>query len=339
MKILKYRPLRRPVIRFITGMLAPLACVMSPAADADVKAGVDAWTRGDYAGAVGEWRALASAGDADAQYNLGQAYKLGRGVSLDLLAAENLFRMASLQGHPQAQDSYGFLLFQNGRRSEAASWLEKSATRGDPVSELMFGTMLFDGDAIAPDHRRAYAFVWLALDGGLSAAAPVLWQLDQHMSESDREAGVTLAKSIGAMQRASVSLDHSVRVIVASNNESVPSPKPAILDSSATPDAQSGGIRATVLPWPVHSASPANNASARARNIRSRRYHAPLGAFRVPGNAKSQRHRLEKQIAGSISSIKSGGLVVLLGSFASQADASAACRIAKVECVITSRKS
>ena len=45
---------------------------------ADVKAGVDAWQQGDYAKAIAQWRPLAEAGDPDAQFNLGQAYKLGR---------------------------------------------------------------------------------------------------------------------------------------------------------------------------------------------------------------------------------------------------------------------
>ena len=54
----------------------------------DVKAGVDAWSRGEYKKAVEEWRGPAVAGDADAQFNLGQAYKLGRGVPVDLAMAE-----------------------------------------------------------------------------------------------------------------------------------------------------------------------------------------------------------------------------------------------------------
>ena len=40
---------------------------------ADVNSGVAAWQRGDYATAVAEWREPAVAGDADAQFNLGQA--------------------------------------------------------------------------------------------------------------------------------------------------------------------------------------------------------------------------------------------------------------------------
>src|SRR3569623_1168389 len=44
---------------------------------ADTKAGADAWNRGDYPTAVAEWRKAAIAGDADAQFDLAQAYKLG----------------------------------------------------------------------------------------------------------------------------------------------------------------------------------------------------------------------------------------------------------------------
>ena len=45
---------------------------------ADVKDGVEAYARGEFEKAVAEWRGPALAGDADAQFNLGQAYKLGR---------------------------------------------------------------------------------------------------------------------------------------------------------------------------------------------------------------------------------------------------------------------
>ena len=98
--------------------IALVACiaVAAPAGAQAVKAGVDAWTRGDFAGAVAQWRGPAVAGDADAQFNLGQAYKLGRGVPLDPALAESWFRKAALQGHPQAEDNYGFALFQAGHR-------------------------------------------------------------------------------------------------------------------------------------------------------------------------------------------------------------------------------
>ena len=64
-----------------------MAGAMAGPAFAGVKEGVDAWLAGDYAKAVAEWKAPAAAGDPDAQFNLGQAYKLGRGVPQDTNAA------------------------------------------------------------------------------------------------------------------------------------------------------------------------------------------------------------------------------------------------------------
>ncbi|MBU2034042.1 MAG: SEL1-like repeat protein, partial [Alphaproteobacteria bacterium] len=55
---------------------------------ADVKQGVDAWAAGDYATAVREWSGPAAQGDPDAQFNMAQAYRLGRGVEADPRQAE-----------------------------------------------------------------------------------------------------------------------------------------------------------------------------------------------------------------------------------------------------------
>jgi len=88
-------------------------------AHADVKAGVDAWSQGDYAGAVREWEAPAAAGDPDALFNLAQAYRLGRGVPTDPARAEALYARAAADGHLQAADIYGLMLFEQGRREQA----------------------------------------------------------------------------------------------------------------------------------------------------------------------------------------------------------------------------
>src|SRR5881398_2138414 len=89
---------------------AVAALAMTPyAARADVKAGFDAWQRGDFAAAVAEWRPLADRGDADAQYNLGQAYKMGRGVPSDLRIAQTWYEKAAQQGHPQAAANLGLM--------------------------------------------------------------------------------------------------------------------------------------------------------------------------------------------------------------------------------------
>ena len=81
-----------------SGVLAGCLLAIGAPALADVKAGVDAWSAGDYATAVREWSGPAQAGDADAQFNLAQAYRLGRGVDADKAQAEALYAAAAAQG-------------------------------------------------------------------------------------------------------------------------------------------------------------------------------------------------------------------------------------------------
>ena len=105
----------------------------SPAAAQSVRAGIDAWQRGDAAKAVAIWRPLADKGDADALYNMGQAYKLGRGVPLNLSRAQSYYQRAAEKGHTEAQASLGLLLFQNGDRTAALRWLKPASDAGEPV--------------------------------------------------------------------------------------------------------------------------------------------------------------------------------------------------------------
>ena len=88
-------------------------------APSSVRAGVEAWQAGNYDEAIRQWRPLADRGDADAQYNIAQAYFLGRGVPQNMNLAEQWYERAARQGHEEAQANYGLLLFQNGRRREA----------------------------------------------------------------------------------------------------------------------------------------------------------------------------------------------------------------------------
>ena len=72
--------------KLLLGLMIGAASAL-PAPAQSVRAGIDAWQKGDTTGAVAIWRPLAEKGDADAAFNLGQAYRLGRGVPLDLAQA------------------------------------------------------------------------------------------------------------------------------------------------------------------------------------------------------------------------------------------------------------
>ncbi|HUP67192.1 MAG TPA: tetratricopeptide repeat protein, partial [Sphingomicrobium sp.] len=110
---------------------ALILALPAPVAAQNVKAGIEAWQRADYSHAVAIWRPLAEKGDADAAFNLGQAYRLGRGVPTNLSTAKNWFERAARQNHVDAQTTLGLLLFQNGDQAEGLKWLKAAAEQGE----------------------------------------------------------------------------------------------------------------------------------------------------------------------------------------------------------------
>ena len=172
------------------------ASLLAAPAQADVKDGVDAWQAGDYRAAVAEWRPLAIAGDADAQFNLGQAYKLGRGVPADLVQAEAWYRRAAKQGHLQAEDNLGLVLFTANRRADAMPFILASAARGEPRAQYVLGTAHFNGDLAAQDWPRAYALTKRASDAGLGIASARLAQLDSLIPLDQRQRGLAMLPEI-----------------------------------------------------------------------------------------------------------------------------------------------
>ncbi|WP_137754497.1 SPOR domain-containing protein [Sphingopyxis sp. L1A2A] len=184
--------------RTAVSLALPLLAVtmLTAPAYADVKDGVDAWQRGDYQGAVAQWRPEALAGDADAQFNLGQAYKLGRGVPADLDQAEAWYRRAAKQGHLQAEDNLGLVLFTANRRDEAMPFIRRSAERGEPRAQYVLGTALFNGDLAPQDLPRAYALTKRASDAGLGIASARLAQLDSLIPLDQRQRGLAMLPEI-----------------------------------------------------------------------------------------------------------------------------------------------
>ena len=182
--------------QMIFGAAAVLAALTGGPALADVKSGVEAWSRGDFAAAVREWRPAADKGDSDAQFNLGQAYRLGRGVPLDLGIARSWFQKAAAKGHAQAQANYGLILYEGGKRSEALPWIRKAADRGDPRAQYVLGIELTNGDLITRDWPRAYALMTRAAAQGLPAAAKSLGQMEDFIPLAQRQQGIALARTM-----------------------------------------------------------------------------------------------------------------------------------------------
>lgn len=173
-------------------MLTVAGGLASPAI-ADNKDGVDAWSRGDFARAVAEWRGPAEAGDPDAMYNLALAYRTGKGVPADQAKAEELYLAAATRGHLRAADTYGLLLFQSGRREAALPYIQAAARRGGASAQYLLGIAHFNGDLVEKDWVRAYALLTLANSAGLPQAASAITQMDAYIPLDQRQEAAALA--------------------------------------------------------------------------------------------------------------------------------------------------
>ena len=286
---------------FLAGCMA--LAVPGLAATPTVKTGVEAWQNGDHAGAVAIWRNLAEKGDADAAFNLGQAFRLGRGVPADSAQAKRWFEMAASKGHVDAQVSLGLLLFDSGDRGAAMSWLNKAADKGEPRALLVVGTALFNGDGLKQDPILGYAYVSRAAAQGLAPAKTTLAEMDKILDLEQRRKGVAIA----------------LQMAKAPPPETAPAkPKPKTVPAKPSPP-------------PVATATA--TATATARGV----WRVQLGAFAARGAAEALFRKLSGNaaLAGRQPYYVPAGKVTRLqaGPFDSRGAATAACaRLAPQPC-------
>lgn len=313
---------------------------------ADVKAGVDAWGRGDYQTAISEWRGPAAKGDADAQFNLGQAYKLGRGVPQDLVEAEKWYKKAADQGHLQASDNYGLVLFQSNRRAESLPYLQASAQRGEPRAQYVLGTGHFNGDFVEKDWIKAYALMTRASAQQLPQATKNLAQMDRFIPIEDRRRAIELAgqmeqdeKRIRTAQvgglRPSPSTGAVKTAQLPPSRPAMPAPPPAPAPAPITP----GVTYAEPTPAaPVATAAPVQAAV-------SGDWRVQLGAFSEENKAKNLWNSLESRVSALSGLqpylVKAGGITRLqAGPFATRAEAESMCSSVKAagnDCIAKKR--
>jgi TPR repeat protein len=322
---------------------------------ADVKAGVDAWSDGDYDRAVSEWQMPAQTGDADALFNLAQAYRLGRGVEADIDRARELYAEAADKGHIKAADNYGLLLFQQGEHASAMPLIDAAAGRGDPRAQYVLGLAHFNADYAAKDWVRAYALLSLAQSAGLPQAASALQQMDEFVPPAQRQQAQSLARQLDeqAAQRRSVELaavDLGTRSASAAPVLTAAAPAApqlsTIAPSTITPRTASQRsvpasaiaanpepVRVAQMTAPVSAPVPAPVrvpvAATQSAALAAGSWRVQLGAFGVAGNAD----RLWSQVSGNPALagmrkalVPAGGITRLHAvGFASRGDAARAC--------------
>ncbi|MEA3045822.1 MAG: uncharacterized protein QOJ53_154 [Sphingomonadales bacterium] len=280
----------RPWLAATAAILAGAAAWAQPASSprpaaaagaGDVRSGIDAWQAQNYDEAVRIWRPLADRGDADAQYNIAQAYFLGRGVPQNANLAGQWYERAARQGHEEAQANYGLLLFQNGRRREAVPWLERAAGRGDPRAQYVLGTALFNGDIVAQDRPRAYALMSRAAAQNLPPAVTQLATIERDLTPQERARGVELAREMRTAPP-------PVQIAAAAPPRSR-APTPVPVPASTGPQRRQPQPQAPAVSPRARPDHPPTQTAARPAPVQAAaggRWRIQLGAFSNEGNAR-----------------------------------------------------
>jgi len=290
--------------------LAWLIALGAPLSAQSVAAGADAWAKGDYDTAVENWRPLAEKGDPDAQFNLGQAYRWGRGVTANLSAAQTWYERAAGSGQMDAQVILGLMLFQNGDHAAGLRWLKAASEKGEPRAMLIYGTALYNGDSVPQDAVLGYAYVSRAAAQGLQAAKDTLAQLDKILPLEDRRKGVAIAMAKAKATPA-------------------PSSKPADTKPTKGPSAKTVAVKTTAKPAPpgVAVAKPLKTAAPLSSGPATGSWRIQLGAFSQRSSAEALFRKLSGKLAGRQAYYVPAGSVIRLqaGPFESKAAAAAAC--------------
>ena len=315
---------------------AMLLATASPSTAQSVNAGIEAWQRGNYASAVSIWRPLAERGDADAQFNLGQSYRLGRGVPTNLSLAKSWLEKAARQNHIDAETTLGLLLFQNGDQAGGLKWLKLAAVAGEARAMLVYGTALFNGDSVTQDPIAGYAYVYRANAQGLPAAKDILAQLDKLLNVADRRKALAMVQAADkadakelfasdapakATKKTVTKPPKALKPAPVEVAQAEPTPKPP---KAATPPAPKPAV-AKPAPAAVASAGPATGG-----------WRIQVGAFNDRASAEAAYRKLAGNAAltgRSPQYIPFKQFIRLrIGPFASKAGAAAACSALHTAC-------
>lgn len=314
-------------IALALALAAPL-----PAAPQDnvpsVKAGIDAWARGDYDNAVAIWTPLAARGDADARFNLGQAFRLGRGVERDLAKARTFFESAAADDHLEAQAVLGLMLFNDGQRGDGLKWLKRAADRGEARALLVYGTALYNGEDVGRDPVRAYAFVSRAAAQGLGPAKITLAEMDKLLPVEVRQQGVALAQTLVAQSR-SRPVEVAARPAPAPSPAPTPAPvakpTPAPVAKPVAKPTPTPAPKPVAKPTPAPAPKPATPAAGSAASG----WRVQLGAFSKTASIDALYDKVKgtPALAGTRKMSEKAGAVTRLqvGPFANRAAAEKAC--------------
>jgi len=125
---------------------------------------------GDYRRAFAEAAEPANQGDREAQFMLGEAYRLGRSVEPNVLIAEDWYTRASKQGHVGAAAELGLLYSARHAWTSALPWLAFAASNNEPRAMATLAALYYNGDGVPRDEAAAISLMTQAAAQGLPEA-------------------------------------------------------------------------------------------------------------------------------------------------------------------------
>ena len=141
--------------------------VSSDASAADFETGIRALQEKDYAAALSEFKTLADAGVANAEFMVGVMYEYGYGVDADAATAAKWYRRAANRGLASAQYNLS-VFYQLGRGveldlAEAVRLSRMAAEKGHAVAQTNLGVSYMVGEGIERDLIEAWKWLTIAV--------------------------------------------------------------------------------------------------------------------------------------------------------------------------------
>ncbi len=280
---------------------------------------------GDYAGAAAIWRPLVEAGDPRAMYNMATLYRRGLGVPADPQEAERLLRSAADKGFAEAQHLLASRLFEatgadEAQRQEAVGYWLAAARQGHALSQYRLALLYWNGEAVARDLVRGYAWMSLAAAQGLADAETARVTMARYLSEAQRAQAESLRRHLVAEGGAPAAAPSPPQDMARPRPAPAPAAEPAAArpaPTAATPEPTVQRAPATATPEPTVQRTPATTDGAAkappARDLAAS-WRLQLAAFRRREAAEGLWRKLAADAPDLVSGLQHRVATVDLGA-------------------------
>ena len=272
------------------------------------------WDAGNYRQAFAAAVEPAQAGDPQAEFLLGEAYRLGRSVDQDLIQASDWYTRAARQGDVASAAALGELLVGMRRSSDAIPWLTLAASHNHARATAYLAAIYYTGDGTQQDLILATTLMKKAAAEGSPEARAKLAMMDDTAAPVDVSSPEPATRSNQLAMRDVVPAPRSVTP----KARTVTPTAPVAVRQAAAAPAQI--VRPLPAPFTAGAPEPApilarTSEPAPALAHAEYKVRTQVGAFRSAANARRALRLVSAQVAGtacSMTIVQHGGLYHVL---------------------------